>query len=72
MTDRIRSQHGNVIAADFRSRASPDELYVTFKTDILCDDDHFLITRTTTTLAGEPVAVLHLAFNKATCRITQL
>lgn len=72
MTNRVVSQHGNVIAADFRPRRALDELHVTFQTDILCDDEHVLITRTTTTFAGERVAVLHLAFNKATGRVAQL
>ena len=68
---RILSEHGNVIAADFRPRV---ELTVDIgcKTEILYEDDHVMVTRTTATIGGRPAMTLHLAGNKATGHIVQL
>ena len=71
MTARILSQHGNVIAADFRPRAT-FTVSLSCKTENLYEDDHILLTRTTASIDGKPLTVLHLAGNKATGHIVQL
>jgi hypothetical protein len=66
VTDRILSQHGNVIAADFRPRLS---IEITFKTDTLYQDDRVLLTRTTALLGGRPLCALHVMGDLTTGRI---
>ena len=70
-TNRILSTHGNVIAADFRPRAV---LTVTLgcKTEILYEDAHVMLTRTTVLMDGRATDPVHLAGDKATGRIVQL
>ena len=68
---RILSRHGNVIAADFRPRAS-FTVSLSCKTENLYEDDHVMLTRTTALVDGQPVLTLHLAGNKATGHIVQL
>lgn len=63
---RILSQHGNVIAADFRPRFSID---VTFTTETLYQDDRVMLTRTTALLDDRPLAVLHVMGDLATGQI---
>lgn len=64
---RILSQHGNVIAADFRPKLTID---ITFKTETLYQDDRVLVTRTTALLDAKPLAVLHIMGDLATGQIT--
>lgn len=64
MSDRILSQHGNVIAADFRQQ--PPELTVTLTSKTLYCDGHVILTRTTASMGGKPIAVMHFAGNLAT------
>lgn len=71
MTNRILSQHGNVIAADFRKKASLD-ITVTLTTETLYIDDHIILTRTTGSIGGKPAMCLHFLANLATGQITTL
>lgn len=69
--ERIRSQHGNVIAADFRPRPSLD-ITVTFKSETLYHDGAVMLTRTTTFLGDKPLGVMHFAADLATGHVVQL
>ena len=71
MTDRIRSQHGNVIAADFKPRSSL-EIKLSFKSETLYQDDAVMLTRTTALIDGKPLAVMHFVGDFATGHIVQL
>jgi hypothetical protein len=69
---RIISQHGNVIAADFRPRASLD-LTVTFKRETPYADDSVMLLRLTTLLDGKPFGdAMHFAADQRTGRIVML
>ena len=70
---RILSQHGNVIAADFRPRAWWEELTVNIKTETLFCDSHITLIRVTTSFAGEPFGEpQHILGNLATGQIVNL
>lgn len=69
--NRILSQHGNVIAADFRPDRLAD-LTVTFTSETLYCDDHVILTRITATMGGKPIIVLHFAGDLATGKSTNL
>ncbi len=58
MSDRIRSQHGNVIAADFRPHATLDAS-VEIRNEVLYRDDRVMLTRLTALLGGKPSYVTH-------------
>jgi hypothetical protein len=68
---RILSQHGNVIAADFRPRTSLD-LTISLKADILYADEAILVMRYTATLGKEPIMVTHFIGDIATGNVVQL
>lgn len=55
MTSRILSQHGNVIAADFRPKVN-----VHVKTQILYADELVYLARFTLLLEGRVIAVEHV------------
>lgn len=55
---RVLSQHGNVIAADFRPRISLD-VTVEIKSEILYRDDRVMLTRTMALLGDTPCMVMH-------------
>ena len=69
MTDRIRSQTGNVIAADFRPH---DPLTVTLTTETLYCDGHVTLLRTTAAIGGKPIATTHVLGDLATGNATSL
>jgi len=71
LTARILSRHGNVIAADFRPRASLD-LTVTFTSETLYHDGLVMLLRTTAKLGDTPLATLHFLGDLATGHIVQL
>ena len=73
MTTRILSRHGNVIAADFRPRAA-NAIAVNLgcNTEILYEDAHVMMTRTTVILDGVATGHITLAGNKTTGHIVQL
>jgi hypothetical protein len=68
---RIRSHHGNVIAADFRPHTASD-LTVTIKTETLYADGLVMLTRTTASFADKPILVTHFAGDLATGHLVQL
>lgn len=68
--DRVRSRHGNVIAADFRRRG-PD-LTVTFETETLYRDPAVVLTRTTARLGPARLAAVHFLGDLATGAVTHL
>ncbi|WP_152051816.1 hypothetical protein [Tautonia marina] len=72
MTDRIRSQHGNVIAADFRPRVGEITVGIEFRSETLYCDDHIILTRATAFMDGEVIAVMHFAGNLQTGTIVTL
>ncbi|MBP3955407.1 hypothetical protein J8F10_08950 [Gemmata sp. G18] len=57
--NRIRSQHGNVIAADFRPRVNLADLAVT-------------LIRCTASMDGGPIATTHVLGDLATGNVTSL
>lgn len=71
MTARVLSQHGNVIAADFRPRKSLD-VAITFKSETLYYDGTIMVTRTSAFLGDHPFLVLHFMGNLATGQIVNL
>lgn len=71
MTARILSHHGNVIAADFRPRASL-ELTITFKSETLYCDGSVMLLRTTALFCDRPLAVVHHLGDLATGAVVQL
>lgn len=71
-TARILSQHGNVIAADFRPRASM-ELTVGIHCETLYCDGLVTLIRATTSFAGKPFGEpQHILGNLATGQIATL
>lgn len=66
---RILSQHGNVIAADFRPRLSID---IILRHETLYFDDHVMLTRTTALLGDRPLCVLHFLGDLDTGHIATL
>jgi hypothetical protein len=66
---RIRSQHGNVISADFRPQS---ELTITIKSEVLYADGRVMLTRTTASFAGKPFMVAHFAGDLSTGHVIQL
>lgn len=68
--DRILSQHGNVIAAEFRPRSL--ELDVTFQSETLFQDSAVMLLRTTASLEGKPILVTHFLGDLATGLVVQL
>lgn len=67
MTDRIRSQHGNVIGADFRPRATFD---VTMKIETLFQDASVCLIRCSTWMGEKPFGpTLHLLADIATGKV---
>lgn len=71
MSDRILSRHGNVIAADFRRDRLAD-LSITLASETLFCDGHVMLTRTTASMGGQPVAVMHFTGNLETGHIVNL
>ena len=71
MTSRIHSQHGNVIAADFRPNGHVD-LAVNFKSETLYCDEQVMIFRTTALLGDKPIVTIHHLGDLATGNIVQL
>ena len=71
MTDRIRSQHGNVIAADFRP-SNEYGLSLTLRTTVLYQDASVVLVRTAITDRDRPVAVSHVLGDLATGHVTTL
>ena len=71
MTERIRSRHGNVIAADFRPRPAP-ALTFDLTTETLFCDGRITLVRSTATLGGKAVAVTHVLGDLATGHVTTL
>lgn len=67
---RIRSQHGNVISADFRPAIA--DLSVTIENETLYADGMVVLIRTTASFAGRAVEVVHTLGDLATGRIVQL
>ncbi|WP_435007996.1 hypothetical protein P12x_005263 [Tundrisphaera lichenicola] len=71
--DRILSQHGNVIAADFKPRPWWEELTVTIKCEWLYLDGIVGLLRVTTSFAGKPCGEpQHLFADLATGQIATL
>lgn len=68
---RILSQHGNVIAADFKPRASLD-LTVNIKAETLYCDGLAVLLRTVASFEGKPIAVIHFLSDLTTGRVVQL
>jgi hypothetical protein len=68
---RIRSQHGNVISADFRPRTSLD-LTVTVKAETLYTDGLVVLTRATAYFADKPIVTIHTLGDLATGHTVQL
>lgn len=68
---RVLSQHGNVIAADFRPRARLDAS-ILIETEILYQDDRIVLSRTTATLGGRPFMVTHFMGDMVTGEIVNL
>jgi hypothetical protein len=66
----ILSQHGNVIAADFRQK--PSEEGYTIDAEKLYEDESLLLMRYTAKHNGKPLMVAHYAANLATGHITNL
>ena len=72
MTVRILSQHGNVIAADFKLRTS-SELVITLKTETLFIDGFITLIRVTTVFEGKPIgSPQHILGDLTTGHIVQL
>ena len=69
--DRIRSRHGNVIAADFRPRTSA-QIAVTLTTETLYHDGHVTLLSTTAAIGGTPIATTHVLGDLATGQATSL
>lgn len=74
MTDRILSRHGNVIAADFRTRPASHDLAITIESTVLYRDDRVMFTRATCSVGGVPVPAFtqHFMADLATGRIVHL
>ncbi len=71
MTARVLSQHGNVIAADFRPRASL-EIPIRVQSEVLYRDDRVMLTRTTAYLGDKPCFVAHFLGDLETGAIINL
>lgn len=70
MSERILSQHGNVIAADFRR---PLEIDISFKSEWLFVDGRVALMRIQTFIEGKPWGEsLHVLADLATGRIATL
>lgn len=65
MTDRILSQHGNVIAADFRPRATFD-ISIRMSTETLYHDGHVTLIRATVQIGDQPPTCSHILGDLAT------
>ena len=70
-TSRILSQHGNVIAADFKPRTS-SELVITLKTETLYCDGIVTLIRCTGDFAGKTYFSTHILGDLTTGHIVQL
>jgi hypothetical protein len=68
---RVLSQHGNVIAADFKKNASLDTA-VNFKSETLYCDGSVILTRITALSDDRPILVTHFLGDLATGTIVQL
>jgi hypothetical protein len=71
VTARILSQHGNVIAADFRPRTSLD-LTITIKSETLYADGLIMLTRTTAYFGDKPFMVTHFAGDLSTGKVISI
>ncbi|AWM37034.1 hypothetical protein GobsT_50640 [Gemmata obscuriglobus] len=71
MTSRILSQHGNVIAADFRPRRLAD-ISVRMTSETLYCDGHVTLIRATVQVGDRPASCTHLLGDLATGHIVQL
>lgn len=69
MTNRILSQSGNVIAADFRPSLDID---LDIQSEVIYCDDAIMVTRTTATIAGEPFMVVHFMGDLVTGHVIHL
>lgn len=67
--DRILSQHGNVIAADFRPSL---KITVTLTTEMLYCDGRVTLIRSIAIMDGKPIAVTHALGDHATGNVTTL
>lgn len=72
MTDRILSQHGNVIAADFKPTSPSLDLTVALASEVIYCDGHVTLIRTVGSIDGKPVFVIHTLGDLATGNSTTL